>query len=57
MSHFIAVVANRMHTDQSDKEDAVHSAYEDDVDERIADYRSRYDGCDPVRYLRKLGRG
>lgn len=48
MSHFIADVANPMHTDQSNKEDDIHSPYEDDVDERIP-YNFRYDGHDSAR--------
>ena len=46
MSHFVADVANPMHTDQSDKEEPIHSPYESDVDERIPNYRFRYDGRD-----------
>jgi hypothetical protein len=49
MSHFIADVANPMHTDQSDREDAIHSPYEDDVDERIRSYPFRYNGRDDAR--------
>lgn len=49
MSHFIADVANPMHTDQSEKEEPIHSRYEGDVDERIRDYRFRYDGRDGAR--------
>jgi hypothetical protein len=48
MSHFIADVANPMHTDQSNKEEDIHSPYEDDVDERIP-YAFRYDGRDATR--------
>ena len=44
LSHFIADVANPMHTDQSAKEEDLHSPYEDDVDQRIHDYPFRYDG-------------
>ena len=49
MSHFIADVANPMHTDQSRKEEDIHSPYEDDVDERIPDYPFRYDGRDTAK--------
>ncbi len=45
MSHFTADIANPMHTDQSNKEEDIHSPYEDDVDERIP-YRFRYEGRD-----------
>ncbi len=41
MSHFIADVANPMHTDSSDKEDGVHSSYESAVDGRIPNYPFR----------------
>lgn len=49
MSHFIADVANPMHTDQSDREESIHSAYEGDVDERTRKYPFRYDGPDAAR--------
>jgi len=49
MSHFIADVANPMHTDQTDREDSIHSAYEDEVDERIRGYPFRYNGRDAAR--------
>lgn len=49
MSHFIADVANPMHTDQDDKEEDIHSPYEDDVDERIRSYPFSYDGRDSAR--------
>jgi hypothetical protein len=38
MSHFVADVVNPMHTDQSNKEEDIHSPYESDVDERIPHY-------------------
>jgi hypothetical protein len=49
MSHFIADVANPMHTDSSDKEESIHSPYESDVDERIRDYPFKYDGRDSAK--------
>ncbi len=49
MSHFIADVANPMHTDQSDKEEPIHYPYESDVGERIPDYSFRYDGRDVAK--------
>lgn len=49
MSHFIADVANPMHTDQSNKEEDIHSPYEDDVDERIRDYPLRRPGRGETR--------
>lgn len=49
MSHFVGDVANPMHTDQSDKEEAIHSAYEDEVDERIDTYTFGYDGRNAAR--------
>jgi hypothetical protein len=59
MSHFIADVANPMHTDQSDKEESIHSPYEDDVDDRLRDYLFSYDGRDaakPGRRTRRIAR-
>jgi hypothetical protein len=38
MSHFIADVGNPIHTDQSNKEESIHSPYESDVDKRIPNY-------------------
>lgn len=49
MSHFIADVANPMHTDSSEREDRVHSSYESAVDSRIPDYPFRYDGRDVAK--------
>ena len=45
MSHFIADVANPMHTDQRDREESIHSPYEDAVDRRLDRYRFHYDGA------------
>jgi hypothetical protein len=56
MNHFVADVANPMHTDQSNKEEDIHSPYEDDVDERIRDYPFRYDGRDAARPGRRTRR-
>lgn len=49
MSHFIADVANPMHTDQSDKEEPIHGPYEDSVDRRIGNYPFHYDGPNPAK--------
>ena len=49
MSHFVADVANPMHTDSSNREDRVHGPYEAAVDHRIPNYAFRYDGRDPAR--------
>jgi hypothetical protein len=49
MSHFVADVAQPMHTDSSDREDRVHGPYESAVDRRIPDYRFRYDGRESAR--------
>ena len=49
LSHFIADVANPMHTDQRAREERIHSSYEDAVDRRLDRYRFRYDG--PVASL------
>jgi len=56
MSHFIADVANPMHTDQSDKEEPIHSAYEGGVDKQILDYPFHYDGQDAARPARRTRR-
>jgi hypothetical protein len=59
MSHFVADVANPMHTDQSDKEEPIHGPYESDVDERIANYPFRYNGRDaakPAARTRRVAR-
>lgn len=60
MSHFVADVANPMHTDQSNREEDIHSPYEDDVDERISGYPFRYDGreeASPGARTRRVARG
>ncbi len=49
LAHIVGDVANPMHTDSSDKEDPIHSPYESDVDERIADYPFSYDGADTTK--------
>jgi hypothetical protein len=49
MSHFVADVAQPMHTDSSDREDRVHGPYESAVDRRIPDYPFGYDGRDAAR--------
>lgn len=50
LAHIVGDVANPMHTDSSDREDGVHSAYENDVDDRSERtdnvYGFRYDGRD-----------
>ncbi len=59
MSHFIADVANPMHTDQTGREEAIHSPYEDDVDERIRSYGFHYNGrdsADPGAKTRSVAR-
>lgn len=48
MSHFIADVANPMHTDEADKEADIHIPYEHDVDDRIP-YRFGYNGRNLAR--------
>ena len=56
MSHFIADVANPMHTDQRDREERVHSSYESSVDTRLERYHFSYDGSDPTRPARRTRR-
>lgn len=38
-----------MHTDQRDREERVHSSYEDAVDRRVGDYRFNYARVDPAK--------
>lgn len=49
LTHIVGDVANPMHTDSSDREDRVHSSYEDAVDRRVGEYRFTYNGEDPAR--------
>lgn len=53
MAHMVGDIANPMHTDQSDREEGVHTSYEDAVDERSERsddvYRFAFDGFDRVR--------
>ena len=44
LAHIVGDVAQPMHTDSTDREDRVHSSYEDAVDRRIGNYRFTYDG-------------
>lgn len=46
LAHIVGDVANPMHTDQRDREERIHSPYEQDVDERIDRYGFRHDGRD-----------
>lgn len=57
MSHFIADVANPMHTDSSEREDRVHSSHESAVDTRIPDYPFSYDGRDAAKPGPRTRRG
>lgn len=54
LAHIVGDLAQPMHTDSTDREDGVHSSYEQAVDRRS--YRFRYDGNDPARPLRKARR-
>lgn len=59
MSHFVADVAQPMHTDSSNREDRVHGPYEEAVDRRIRDYLFRYDGREaakPAARTRRVAR-
>lgn len=56
MSHFVADVAQPMHTDSSKREDRVHGPYEAVVDRRIPNYPFRYDGRDAARPARRTRR-
>lgn len=54
LAHLVGDVAQPMHTDQRDREERVHSSYEQAVDRRS--YRFRYDGADPASAGRKTRR-
>ncbi len=45
LAHIVGDVAQPMHTDQSNKEEPIHSSYERAVDTRIADFTFTYDGA------------
>jgi hypothetical protein len=49
LAHIVGDVAQPMHTDSSDKEDDIHSSYEQAVDRRLHRYRFRYDSADPAK--------
>jgi hypothetical protein len=49
LAHIVGDVAQPMHTDSSDKEDGVHSSYEQAVDRRLARYQLNYDGADVAK--------
>jgi hypothetical protein len=50
LAHIVGDVAQPMHTDSSEREDAVHSSYESAVDRRIFDeYNFSYNGEDQAR--------
>ncbi len=57
MAHMLADVANPMHTDQTDREESIHSSYEGVVDsrsERSDDiYPFTFDGIDGTRPYRR----
>jgi len=59
LSHIVSDIAQPMHTDQRDREERVHAAYESAVDRRVGEYGFRYDGADDARpgpRLRQLAR-
>ncbi|MFP5352100.1 MAG: hypothetical protein ACLGIB_06015 [Actinomycetota bacterium] len=56
LAHIVSDVANPLHTDQRDREENVHSSYEDGVDRRVSVYRFRYDGMDAASPARKVRR-
>lgn len=49
LAHIVGDVAQPMHTDSSDKEEGVHSSYEQAVDRRLERYRFSYDGADAAK--------
>lgn len=57
MGHLVGDVAQPMHTDSPDREDRVHSLYEQAVDRLLPDYLFRYDGrakAGPATRTRKV---
>ena len=46
LAHIVGDVSQPMHTDSSDKEEGVHSSYEQAADRRLERYRFSYDGSD-----------
>jgi hypothetical protein len=59
MSHFVADVAQPMHTDSSEREKGIHHPYEEAVDRRTPNYPFRYDGrgaAKPVPRTRRVAR-
>lgn len=59
LSHIVGDVANPMHTDQREREDRIHSSYEDAVDRRVLDYAFQSKGTEaakPGPRVRRLAR-
>lgn len=56
LAHIVGDIAQPMHTDSTEREDRVHSSYEDAVDGRIDVYGFRYDGSDPARPAARVRR-
>ena len=56
MGHIVGDVAQPMHADSSDREDRVHSLYEQAVDRLVPDYPFRYDGRDKARPAARIRR-
>jgi hypothetical protein len=46
LAHMLGDLANPMHTDQTSKEELIHSSYESAVDQVFTDFRFSYDGRD-----------
>ena len=59
LAHIVSDVAQPMHTDQTKREERIHSSFESAVDGRIRNYPFRYDGKDEPEagpLTRSLGR-
>ena len=56
LAHIVGDVANPLHTDQREREEAIHSSYEGAVDRRTGSYRFDYDGADPASPASKVRR-
>lgn len=56
LAHIVGDVANPMHTDQSRKEEPIHSSYERAVDARLDSYPFTFDGADAAKAGPKVRR-
>lgn len=56
LAHIVGDIANPLHTDQRDREEGIHSSYEEAVDRRIGGYGFDHDGVDPASPARRVRR-